>query len=94
MPTIRVSSTRKAIMYSLTRVRIAVQLAPTQIGVSSVDSSTNRIEMPSTPMWYEMLNSGSQSALSTNWNSEVPRSKPNQMKSDSTKVMSEVHSAT
>ena len=51
MPTISVSSTRKAIMYSLTRVWIASQLARMQIGVSRVDSSTNNIEMPSTPMW-------------------------------------------
>jgi hypothetical protein len=49
MPTIRVSRTRKAIMYSLTRLWIDSQLARMQIGVSRVDSSTNHIEMPSTP---------------------------------------------
>ena len=37
-------------MYSLTRVWIAAQLASTQIGMSKVDSSTNSMEMPSTPM--------------------------------------------
>ena len=41
-----------------------------------------------------MPNSGIQRASSTNWKSAVPRSKPNQMKSDSTKVVSEVQSAT
>src|SRR5438270_10087479 len=40
-----------------------------------------------------MLKVGSQSACSTNWNSAVVGSKPAQMKSDSTKVTSEVHSA-
>src|SRR6266851_8201185 len=40
-----------------------------------------------------MLKLGSQSACSTNWNSAVAGSKPAQMKSDSTKVTSEVHSA-
>ncbi len=38
-------------MYSLTREVIASQLASTQSGVSRVESSTNIIEMPSTPMW-------------------------------------------
>ena len=46
----KVSSTRNAIMYSLTRVSIASQLARMQIGVSRVESSTNGMEMPSTPM--------------------------------------------
>src|SRR6185437_1541534 len=40
-----------------------------------------------------MLKVGSQSACSTNWNSGVVGSKPPQMKSDRTKVMSDVHSA-
>ena len=51
MPTIIVSSTRKATMYSRTRVVIASQEARMQIGVSAVESSTNSTEMPSTPMW-------------------------------------------
>ena len=51
MPTISVSSTRNAIMYSLTRFSIAVHEARMQIGVRKVDSSTKNIEMPSTPMW-------------------------------------------
>ena len=50
MPTIMVSMTRKAIMYSFTRSVIDSQLASTQIGVSSVVSSTKNNEMPSTPM--------------------------------------------
>ena len=50
MPTIIVSSTRNAIMYSRTRSLIASQLARMQIGVSTVDSSTNSTEMPSTPI--------------------------------------------
>ena len=50
MPTIMVSSTRKAIMYSRTRVVIASQDARMQIGVSAVESRTKRTEMPSTPM--------------------------------------------
>ena len=51
MPTMKVSRTRKATMYSLTRVCTASQLASTQIGVSSVDSRTKNSEMPSMPMW-------------------------------------------
>ena len=51
MPTISVSSTRKAIMYSFTRRFTESQLASTQSGVSRVDSRTNIMEMPSTPMW-------------------------------------------
>ena len=50
MPTIIVSRTRKAIMYSFTRLVIAVQLATTQIGVRMVDNSTKNSEMPSIPM--------------------------------------------
>ena len=37
-------------MNSRTRVWIDSQLARMQIGVSTVDSSTNSTEMPSTPM--------------------------------------------
>ena len=51
MPTMRVSSTRKAIMYSLTRLWIAVQLEMMHSGVNKVDSRTKSTEMPSTPMW-------------------------------------------
>ena len=51
MPTMKVSSTRKAIMYSLTRTRTASQLDRMQIGVSRVDSRTKNSEMPSMPMW-------------------------------------------
>ena len=51
MPTMKVSSTRNAIMYSLTRVWTASQLESTQIGVNKVDSSTKNSEMPSMPMW-------------------------------------------
>ncbi len=51
MPTIIVSRTRKAIMYSFTFSCIAFQLARMQIGVSNVDSRTKKTEMPSTPMW-------------------------------------------
>src|SRR6266851_5685445 len=40
IPTIKVSSTRNAIMYSLTRILTAVQLERMQIGVSRVDSRT------------------------------------------------------
>lgn len=49
MPTMKVSSTRNAIMYSLTRTLIDSQLARMQIGVSRVDSSTKNSEMPSMP---------------------------------------------
>ncbi len=37
-------------MYSRTRLVMDSQLARMQIGVSAVDSSTNRTEMPSTPI--------------------------------------------
>ena len=50
MPTIMVSRIRKAIMYSRTRVCTASQEDRIQMGVSSVASSTNSTEMPSTPM--------------------------------------------
>ena len=49
-PIIRVSSTRKAIMYSATRRLIDFQLARIASGMRKVVSSTNRIESPSTPM--------------------------------------------
>ena len=51
VPTIKVSMTRNAIMYSLTRLLIASQLASTQIGVKKVESNTKNSEMPSIPMW-------------------------------------------
>ena len=51
MPTISVSSTRNAIMYSLTRSCTDCQLAMMQIGISAVVRITNGSEMPSTPMW-------------------------------------------
>ena len=51
MPTISVSSTRNAIMYSFTRVSIDVQLARMQNGIRKVVRMTNGSEMPSTPMW-------------------------------------------
>ena len=50
MPTIIVSRIRKASMYSRTERVMASQLARMQIGVSSVESSTNSTEMPSTPI--------------------------------------------
>ena len=37
-------------MYSRTRFVIEPQLESTQAGISSAVSTTNRIEMPSTPM--------------------------------------------
>ena len=49
MPTIMVSSTRKATMYSFTRFSTAPKLDSTQSGVRKVDSRTNSSEMPSTP---------------------------------------------
>ncbi len=49
-PIIRVSSTRKAIMYSATRVWIGFQLARIDSGIRKVVSRTNSTEMPSTPM--------------------------------------------
>ena len=50
-PIISVSSSRKAIMYSLTRFSIDSQLARMQSGIRKVVRMTNSIEMPSTPMW-------------------------------------------
>ena len=50
MPTIIVSSTKKAIIYSRTRTLIDRQLARIDSGVRKVDSSTKGIEIPSTPM--------------------------------------------
>ena len=50
MPTIIVSSTRKVNMYSRTERVMHSQLCRIQIGVSTVDSSTNSTEMPSTPI--------------------------------------------
>ena len=51
MPTIIVSSTRNAIMYSRTRAVMASQEARTQMGVSAVESRTKSTDTPSTPMW-------------------------------------------
>ena len=48
-PFIIAPMTRKAIMYSFTRSLMAIQLASTQTGIRNDDSTTNRIEMPSTP---------------------------------------------
>ena len=44
-----VSSTRKAIIYSTTRVSTDFQLARMQIGIRKAVSRTNRTEIPSTP---------------------------------------------
>ncbi len=49
MPTIRVSRTRKANIYSFTRFSTASQLDRMQIGVNKVDSSTKNSEIPSIP---------------------------------------------
>jgi hypothetical protein len=51
VPIINVSSTRNAIMYSLTRFWMGSQLAMMQSGISAVVSMTKGSEMPSTPMW-------------------------------------------
>ena len=48
-PSISVSSSRKAIMYSLTRVLTFQQDAITS-GIKNVVSITNRTEIPSTPI--------------------------------------------
>ena len=50
MPTIKVSRTRKAIMYSFTRTCTASHADRMQIGVSKVDNNTKNSEMPSTPI--------------------------------------------
>jgi hypothetical protein len=42
---------RNAIMYSFTRLWIAVQLARMQIGINAVVRMTKGSEMPSTPIW-------------------------------------------
>ena len=49
MPTIMVSRMRKEIMNSRTRDVIDSHEARMQSGVSAVDSSTNRTDIPSTP---------------------------------------------
>ena len=49
-PIISVSSTRKAIMYSLTRSSIDCQLARMHSGMRNAVSTTNSTEMPSTPI--------------------------------------------
>ena len=48
-PTISASSTRKAIMYSRTRL-VTCQLARIQIGMRNVVRMTKGIDMPSMPM--------------------------------------------
>ena len=65
-PIISVSSTRKAIIYSFTRVEIATQLARMQSGMRNVVSRTKGSEMPSTPIWKVI--GPSQGLSSTNWN--------------------------
>ena len=50
-PSISVSSSRKAIMYSLTR-SVTFQLARMVSGMMKVVSSTNRTLIPSTPILY------------------------------------------
>ena len=66
MPTIIVSRIRNESMNSRTRVWMLSQLARMQIGVNRVDSSTNRTEIPSTPMLYPTLYCGIQATFSTN----------------------------
>ncbi len=46
----KVSSTRKTIRYSLTRLVIEPQLVSTTAGISTAVSGMNSTEMPSTPM--------------------------------------------
>ena len=50
VPTISVSSTRKATKYSTTRSLMELQLARMQIGIRKVVSSTSSTLIPSTPI--------------------------------------------
>ena len=67
IPIIIVSRIRNAIMYSRTRSCTLSQEARMQSGISTVASSTNNTEMPSTPTEYATLKSGSQVRRSVNW---------------------------
>ena len=82
-PSISVSSSRKAIIYSLTRVS-TFQLAAMTSGIIKVVSITNRIEIPSTPRRY--CSPISHCASSTNWNPVLDGSKSNRMNSEIRKV--------
>jgi len=53
-------------MYSATRSVITSQAEITTITVMNAVSTTNHIEMPSTPRWYWMLKRSIQFACSTN----------------------------
>src|SRR6185437_12790036 len=93
MPTIIVSRMRKASMNSRTRVWIASHAAMMQIGVNSVDSSTNSTLIPSTPMRYPTPYSGSQGTDSTNWKPGFDGSKSNHRISERPNTMRLVQSA-
>src|SRR5258706_10080322 len=67
---------RKAPRYWPTRFSITVQPATTTSGVMKELSSTNSIEMPSTPRWYQTLKRGIHSWRSTNCMAGVARLKP------------------
>src|SRR5205807_5175066 len=92
VPTISVSRIRNAIMYSRTRIVTDFQLAMMQNGIKAVVRITKGSEMPSTPMWY-VIPVASHDAFSTNWKSGLDGSKRQTRISDTTKVMSVVHSA-
>ena len=82
-PSISVSSSRKAIMYSLTRV-LTFQLAAMVSGIMKVVSITKRTEIPSTPILY--LRPISHSRSSTNWKPVSAALKSNRMNSETRNV--------
>ena len=95
MPTIIVSSTRKAIMYSFTRMVIAVPAGQDadrrQQGRQQHEQHRDAVDAH---VVGDAEGRASTRARSTNWKSAVAGSKSNQRPSDSTKVISEVSSAT
>ena len=80
-------------MYSFTLFSIAWKLARIATGIRNVVRITNGSEMPSTPRWKRNV-PPSHGRFSTNWNSGLPRSKPEIRKSDTRNVAIVVHSAT
>ena len=94
VPTINTSKIRNNDINIGTCFFILLILDNKHIGIRKVDKTTNGSEIPSTPIWYEILEKGTHCAFSTNWKLFKSLSKLNKTTSDKIKVIKLVHKAT
>ena len=94
VPTIKTSKIRKSDINIGTCLLILFRLDNIHIGTRNVDKTTKGKEIPSRPIWYDMLEKGTHWNFSTNWNSFKFLSKLNNMNRDRIKVIRLDHNAT